>query len=78
MTTRLLRYEVGVASHLDTSWSAWLGDADIAHEDDGTTSLAVTVPDQAALHGLLDRLRDLGVPLLSLRLLEPTPFDDDA
>lgn len=69
MTARLLRYEVCVAGHLDTCWSAWLGDADIAHEDDGTTALTGTVADQAALHGLLGRLRDLGVPLLSLRLL---------
>jgi hypothetical protein len=76
MTARPPRYEVCVAGHLDTCWSAWLGDAAIAHEDDGTTALAVTVPDQAALHGLLDRVRDLGVPLLSLRLLEPAPRDD--
>jgi hypothetical protein len=73
MTTR---YEVRLAGHLDTCWSAWLDGAAIAHEDDATTSLHVAVTDQAALHGLLDRLRDLGVPLLSLRVLDPAPRDD--
>ena len=48
MTTR---YEVRVAGHLDTYWSAWLGGAAIAHEDDATILLHVAVTDQAALHG---------------------------
>jgi hypothetical protein len=70
------RYEVRVAGHLDPCWSAWLGDAAVGHDADGTTTLRVTVADQAGLHGLLGRIRDLGVPLLALQALDRPPRDD--
>lgn len=66
-------YELRVAGHLDERWSAWLGDLAITRNDDGTCTLTGPVLDQAQLHGILARLRDIGATLLSLRALD----DDD-
>ncbi|SEE90093.1 hypothetical protein SAMN04488561_3257 [Jiangella alba] len=62
-------YEIRVAGHLDDHWSALLGDLTLTRRDDGTTSLTGPVTDQAHLHGVLARIRDLGIPLLSLRVI---------
>ena len=70
MTTSPVVVEIQVAGHLDEHWAAWLGDARVVHADDGTTTFVATVPDQAAVHGLLAGLRDLGVTLLALRTLD--------
>ena len=59
-------YQLRVAGHLDHYWSPWFGDLTLTHEDDGTTSLTGSVSDQAELHGLLTKIRDLGVTLISL------------
>jgi hypothetical protein len=59
-------YELRVRGHLDPTWAAWLGAASLEHEPGGTTALLLTDADQAALHGVLTKLRDLGVPLVSL------------
>jgi glycine/D-amino acid oxidase-like deaminating enzyme len=64
------RYELRVLGHLDPHWSTWLTGLTLTHEDDGSTSLRGTVADQAELHGLLAKVRDLGVTLLSV-----TPAD---
>ena len=61
-------YELRVGGHLDEHWSAWFGDLTLIREDDGTTLLRGPIADQAELHGLLAKVRDLGVPLLSLNL----------
>jgi hypothetical protein len=61
-----LRYEVRVEGHLDEHWSIWFGGVDLTHEVDGTTTLRAVVEDQAALHGLLARVRDLGLALVSV------------
>lgn len=63
-------YEIRVAGHLDDHWSATLGDLILARLPDGTTRLAGPVVDQAQLHSVLTRLRDLGVTLLVLRRLD--------
>jgi hypothetical protein len=63
-------YQIRIAGHLDQHWSAWFGDLDLTYEEDGTTSLTGAVADQAQLHGLLTKIRDLGVTLISL-----TPVD---
>lgn len=63
-------YRLRVAGHLDDRWSAWFGDLTIARDDDGTCTLTGRVADQAQLHGILARLRDLGATLLSLRTLD--------
>ena len=59
-------YELRVRGHLDPTWAAWLGAAQLDHEPDGTTTLLLADADQAALHGVLTKLRDLGVPIVSL------------
>ncbi len=59
-------YEIRVAGHLDQRWSTWFDGLAIIHEDDGTTTLRGAVTDQAELHGLLAKVRDLGAVLISL------------
>lgn len=62
-----VQYEIRVEGHLGARWAAWFNGLSLTSEDDGTTVLQGSVVDQAALHGLLNKLRDLGIPLLSLR-----------
>ncbi len=59
-------YEIRVQGVLDEGWSAWLGGLEVKPLDSGETLLAGPVRDQAALHGLLNKIRDLGLPLLGL------------
>lgn len=59
-------YEIRIRGHLDTRWAAWFEGMSLTHAPDGTTALSGRVPDQAALHGLLQKLRDIGVPLISV------------
>jgi hypothetical protein len=63
-------YELRVDGHLDDHWSAWFGDLTLTHESDGTTSLSGLVADQAQLHGLLMKIRDLGVTLISVAVID--------
>ncbi|BCW71332.1 hypothetical protein [Arthrobacter sp. NicSoilB8] len=63
-------YRLRVAGRLDQHWSAWFGDFTVIHESDGTTSLSGVVPDQSALHGLLMKVRDLGLTLISVQAIE--------
>ena len=71
-------YRLRVAGHLDHHWSPWFGDLAMTHEEDGTTSLAGVVVDQAELHGLLTKVRDLGVTLLSVQLIDELAGVDSA
>jgi hypothetical protein len=64
-------YKLRVAGHLDDHWSPWFGDLTLTHESDGTTSLTGVVADQAQLHGLLAKIRDLGVTLMSVEAIDP-------
>ena len=64
-------YQLRVDGHLDQHWSPWFGDLTLTQEADGTTSLTGAVSDQAELHGLLIKIRDLGVTLISVALVEP-------
>jgi hypothetical protein len=68
-TTGTATYEIRVAGHLDDHWAPTLGDLTLIRLDDGTTTLTGPIVDQAQLHGVLARIRDLGVPLLTLRTL---------
>jgi hypothetical protein len=63
-------YELRIGGHLDEHWSTWFDNLAIIHENDGTTTLRGAVADQAELHGLLARVRDLGATLISV-----TPSD---
>jgi hypothetical protein len=58
------RYRIRIRGHLDPAWSAWFDSLTVTQVDDGTTELAGPLVDQAALFGLLARLRDLGATLL--------------
>jgi hypothetical protein len=67
--TRNPQYEIRVKGHLGSRWAAWFDGLSLTTDADGTTVIRGAVVDQAALHGLLQRLRDLGIPLLSLNEL---------
>ena len=60
-------YRLRVSGHLDDRWSDWLEGLAVERQEDGTTVLVGPVVDQAALQGVLVRIRDLGLPLLSVR-----------
>src|SRR5262249_36628275 len=64
------RYELRVGAALDPRWSAWFDDMEIAPESDEVTIIAGDVMDQAALHGLLAKVRDLGLRLLDVRRVD--------
>jgi len=66
-------YEIKVKGHLDEHWSEWFNGLTVSHDESGNTILSGPLPDQAALHGLLARVRDLGLPLLSVTRVEPGP-----
>ena len=66
-------YEIRIRGRLDDRWSTWLDGLDLSYGDDGTTVLRGPVTDQAALHGLLRKIRDLGLPLLALTRTQPGP-----
>jgi hypothetical protein len=68
-------YQLRVAGHLDDHWSLWFGDLTLTHEYDGTTSLSGFVADQAELHGLLMKVRDLGITLLSVESIDPATVE---
>ena len=69
------RYEIRLKGHLDSRWAGWFDGLDVAHESDGTTIISGLVADQAALHGLLQRVRDIGLPLISVTRIEPDQPD---
>ena len=66
-------YEIRLKGHLDSRWAAWFEGLTITLEDNGDTLLTGPVIDQAALHGLLKKVRDLGMPLVSVSPVEPDP-----
>ncbi len=65
------RYEIRLKGHLAARWAAWFDGLSLTHESDGTTVIQGPVVDQAALHGLLSKVRDLGLPLVSVTHSEP-------
>ena len=67
-------YEIRIQGRLGDRWAAWFDDMEILASDDGTTLIRGRIADQAALHGLIQKVRDLGLPLLSVtRTDTPTP-----
>jgi hypothetical protein len=72
------RYQLRVAGHLDTHWSARFDDLTLTQHHDGTTTLTGLIRDQSQLHGVLAKVRDLGLTLISIRVLNQTQIDEDA
>lgn len=66
-------YRIRLKGHLGSQWSDWFGGLTITLEEDGNTLLTGPMVDQAALHGLLKKVRDLGIPLISVCPVEPGP-----
>jgi hypothetical protein len=68
-------YQIRIKGHLGRQWTDWFGGLTVTQEDNGDTLLTGPVVDQAALHGLLKKVRDLGLPLLSVNRLKPGQAD---
>ncbi len=68
-------YQIRIKGHLDRGWTDWFGDVSITLQDNGETLLTCPVVDQAALHGLLRKVRDMGMPLLSVIRVKPGQAD---
>jgi hypothetical protein len=69
-TAKAQYYEIRIRGHLDARWEKWFDGLTITLEDDGNTLFTGPVADQAALHGLLKKVRDLGLPLVSVNPAE--------
>src|SRR5437016_13580332 len=70
-----LVYQIRIKGHLGRHWTNWFGSLTITLEDNGETLLTGPVVDQAALHGVLRKVRDLGMPLLSVTRVRPSQAD---
>jgi len=68
-------YQIRLKGHLDDQWTDWFAGLTITQEEDGNMVLTGLLVDQAALHGLLKKVRDLGLPLVSINRLEPGQAD---
>lgn len=68
-------YQIRIHGQLDSHWTDWFDGLTITLEEDGDTLLTGPVIDQAALHGLLKKVRDLGIALVSVNPLQPGPAD---
>jgi hypothetical protein len=64
MTPHNLHYQITVKEYLEDSWSEWFDNLTITHERDGSTTLTGAIRDQSALHGLIAKIRDLGMTLI--------------
>jgi hypothetical protein len=65
------KVQIVIKSHLDPDWANWFGEITVDYDDDDNTVLTGIVPDQPALHGILDRIRDLNLTLISVTQFEP-------
>ncbi|MGZ4692165.1 MAG: hypothetical protein ACXWCM_01120 [Acidimicrobiales bacterium] len=70
------QYEIRVRGHLESRWTAWFDGLNLTTADEGVTVIRGPVVDQAALHGLLQKLRDIGIPLVSVTQLPPDAPSD--
>ena len=70
------QYQIHVKGHVDRHWAAWFDGLGLTYHDDGTTTLVVPLSDQAAFYGLILKLRDLGVTVLSINKVKTGSEDD--
>jgi hypothetical protein len=70
-----LVYQIRIKGHLGREWTDWFGGLTITLEDNGETLLTGSVVDQAALHGLLRKVRDVAMPLVSVMRVKPDPAE---
>jgi hypothetical protein len=68
-------YQIRIKGHLGREWTDWFGGLTIKREENGETLLSGPIADQAALHGVLRKVRDLGMPLLSVKCVKPDEID---
>jgi hypothetical protein len=66
------RYEILIKEQIDDKWLAWFDEFTVTRTENGETLLTGSIPDQAALHGLLAKIRDLNLTLVSVNQIEPT------
>ena len=71
-------YEIRVRGHLDSRWGLWFDGMGLSQQGDGSTLIHGPVVDQAALYGLLQKMRDAGLPLLSVRQVDPDQAEKPA
>jgi hypothetical protein len=71
-------YQIRIKGHLGPEWSDWFADLTLTREDNGDTVLTGPVVDQAALHSVLRKVRDLGLPLIAVLRIEAGPADTSA
>jgi hypothetical protein len=69
-------YEIRIGGHLEARWATWFDGMTLTADEDGSTVVRGVLADQAALHGILQRLRDAGLPLISITPLD-TPKEQD-
>jgi hypothetical protein len=70
-------YGIRVAGQIDTQWSAWLDGLTITHPHPGEAMISGEIVDQAALHGTLNRIRNLNLPIISVVQIDPDPLGPD-
>jgi hypothetical protein len=70
-------YDIRVAGQIDTQWSAWLDGLTITHPHSGEAMISGDIVDQAALHGTLNRIRNLNLALISVTRIDPEPVDSN-
>ncbi len=63
-------YQISVQGHVDSGWETWFDGLAITHDDGGTTLLSGEIEDQAALHGILVKIRDLGLILVTVQRVD--------
>jgi hypothetical protein len=71
-------YELKIKGHLDPHWSDWFADLKLTHLEGDETLVSGSLPDQAALHGLLERIRDLNLTLISVTRSDPSSQETNA